>query len=197
MLLIQSSLQLLKNSDLLSQVLVYILGITSFLTIIFFSYAIITIIYKINRIKKSLQEMQKDTPSKGAVPSNDKGITNIIQQMIQKQYDEEILFYILNDYIYYETKIKLFFNLCIAIAPLLGLFGTIWGIVNVFIVMQGAFDLNTIGPGIAEALITTLGGLIVAIPAVFFYHILNFYIRQYYDTSHLYYLYAKEHHEKK
>jgi biopolymer transport protein TolQ len=59
-----------------------------------------------------------------------------------------------------------------AISPLLGLFGTVWGLVHSFVrigELQTA-DIATVAPGIAEALITTLAGLIVAIPALAMYH---------------------------
>lgn len=59
-----------------------------------------------------------------------------------------------------------------AVSPLLGLFGTIWGLVHAFVrigELQTA-DIATVAPGIAEALITTLAGLMVAIPALVMYH---------------------------
>ena len=54
-----------------------------------------------------------------------------------------------------------------AIAPFIGLFGTVWGIMNAFIGLSGAqsVSLNTVAPGIAEALIATAIGLFAAIPA--------------------------------
>lgn len=61
-----------------------------------------------------------------------------------------------------------------AASPLIGLFGTIWGLIHAFInigVAKSA-DLAVIAPGVAEALLTTLAGLIVAIPALVFYHCL-------------------------
>lgn len=60
------------------------------------------------------------------------------------------------------------------IAPLLGLFGTVWGLVHAFmnIAQQHAADIATVAPGIAEALITTLVGLMVAIPAQVMYNVL-------------------------
>lgn len=61
-----------------------------------------------------------------------------------------------------------------AISPLLGLFGTVWGLVHAFIDIskKQSADITTVAPGIAEALITTLAGLIVAIPAlVMFYNL--------------------------
>lgn len=60
-----------------------------------------------------------------------------------------------------------------SIAPFLGLLGTVWGIMNSFyqIGNQGSASLPVVAPGIAEALITTIVGLAVAIPAVFFYNL--------------------------
>ncbi len=53
-------------------------------------------------------------------------------------------------------------------APFVGLFGTVWGIMNSFrsIGAKGAANLSTVAPGIAEALIATAIGLVAAIPAV-------------------------------
>lgn len=53
-------------------------------------------------------------------------------------------------------------------APLIGLFGTVWGLIHAFIGISQArsADIASVAPGIAEALITTLAGLIVAIPAL-------------------------------
>lgn len=55
-----------------------------------------------------------------------------------------------------------------AVAPLLGLFGTIWGLIQSFLAIseQQNADIVTVAPGIAQALITTLAGLLVAIPAL-------------------------------
>jgi biopolymer transport protein ExbB/biopolymer transport protein TolQ len=60
-------------------------------------------------------------------------------------------------------------------APFVGLLGTTMGIVNAFTLMAaaGSGGLNTISSGIAEALITTAFGLLVAIPAVMAYNFLQ------------------------
>lgn len=52
--------------------------------------------------------------------------------------------------------------------PFIGLFGTVWGIMNSFhgIGLRGSASLAVVAPGISEALIATAAGLIVAIPAV-------------------------------
>lgn len=63
----------------------------------------------------------------------------------------------------------------VAVAPLLGLLGTVTGIMSTFLGIQAAGSANiaAIAPGIAEALLTTIGGLIVAIPAAIAYHMLQ------------------------
>lgn len=59
--------------------------------------------------------------------------------------------------------------------PFIGLFGTVWGIMNAFrgIGAAGSASLAVVAPGIAEALITTAVGLVAAIPAVIAY---NYYL---------------------
>ncbi len=58
-------------------------------------------------------------------------------------------------------------------APFLGLLGTVWGIMHSFLSMgvEGAASIEVIGPGIAEALITTIAGLAAAIPALVAYNV--------------------------
>ncbi|EAI5453632.1 hypothetical protein F0O96_06480 [Campylobacter jejuni] len=62
-----------------------------------------------------------------------------------------------------------------ASAPFIGLFGTVWGIMNAFIGIAnlGNASLAVVAPGIAEALFATAFGLIAAIPAVLFYNYLT------------------------
>lgn len=59
-----------------------------------------------------------------------------------------------------------------SVAPLVGLFGTVWGIINSFnaIASTQSNSLTAMAPGIAEALFTTAFGLIAAIPAVVAYN---------------------------
>jgi biopolymer transport protein TolQ len=60
-------------------------------------------------------------------------------------------------------------------APFIGLFGTVWGIMNSFTAIAGANDtsLAVVAPGIAEALFATALGLVAAIPAVVAYNKLS------------------------
>lgn len=63
----------------------------------------------------------------------------------------------------------------VAISPLLGLLGTVFGMIKIFdvIAMQGAGQAQELSAGIAEALITTVAGLVVAIPTQLFYHVVH------------------------
>ena len=59
-----------------------------------------------------------------------------------------------------------------SVSPFIGLFGTVWGIMNAFgdIGRQGSANLAIVAPGISEALITTAAGLFAAIPAALFFN---------------------------
>lgn len=63
------------------------------------------------------------------------------------------------------------------IAPFIGLFGTVVGIIRAFhsLAVSGSAGPSVISAGIAEALITTAAGLVVAVPAVIFY---NYFLRR-------------------
>jgi biopolymer transport protein ExbB len=60
-----------------------------------------------------------------------------------------------------------------AVAPFIGLFGTVWGIMNSFVGISRAHTTNlaVVAPGIAEALLATAFGLVAAIPAVVIYNV--------------------------
>lgn len=57
-------------------------------------------------------------------------------------------------------------------APFLGLLGTVWGVMSTFgqVAMKNAATLQAMAPGVAAALITTVAGLLVAIPSMFGYN---------------------------
>lgn len=60
-----------------------------------------------------------------------------------------------------------------SVSPFIGLFGTVWGIIDAFqgLANAGSTTLRAVGPGISEALFTTAIGLAAAIPAAIFYNI--------------------------
>src|SRR5258708_6247139 len=59
-----------------------------------------------------------------------------------------------------------------SVTPFIGLFGTVWGIIDAFsgLGAAGSASLRAVAPGISEALVTTAAGLFTAIPAVIFYN---------------------------
>ncbi|MDP9195642.1 MAG: protein TolQ [Pseudomonadota bacterium] len=70
-----------------------------------------------------------------------------------------------------------------SVAPFIGLFGTVWGIMNSFTAIAGANNtsLAVVAPGIAEALFATALGLVAAIPAVLAYNKFSSDISKYAD----------------
>jgi biopolymer transport protein TolQ len=84
--------------------------------------------------------------------------------------------------------------------PFIGLFGTVWGIINAFESIAGArsTDLSIVAPGIAEALIATAMGLAAAIPAVigynYFVHAIRAFGSEMEEFSMELLTYAERHH---
>jgi biopolymer transport protein TolQ len=61
----------------------------------------------------------------------------------------------------------------VSVSPFLGLLGTVWGVMEAFLDIRarGSAHITIVAPGISDALITTVYGLLVAIPALIFYNI--------------------------
>jgi len=76
------------------------------------------------------------------------------------------------DEVVYMERYLAFLGTTGTVGPLLGLFGTVWGIMDAFygIGLKGAGDIGALAPGLAAALINTISGLFVAIPAVIAYN---------------------------
>lgn len=68
----------------------------------------------------------------------------------------------------------------VSLSPFCGLFGTVWGVMMAFcgIAAAGKSDFTALAPGVAGALLTTVAGLVVAIPALVGYNLLTGMIRQ-------------------
>jgi biopolymer transport protein TolQ len=67
-----------------------------------------------------------------------------------------------------------------SVSPFIGLFGTVWGIIDAFegLGNAGSASLRAVAPGISEALVTTAIGLAAAIPAAIFYNVFGSRIRE-------------------
>lgn len=81
------------------------------------------------------------------------------------------------------TAMERFLNLLGTIsqvAPLLGLLGTVLGMIDVFsVIMETGADKSGLAGGISKALVTTAAGLFIAIPSLFFYRYFNRRIEEY------------------
>lgn len=92
---------------------------------------------------------------------------------IMKEAMEEVAAQISHDLERYLTSL----GIIASISPLLGLLGTVVGMIKVFtaLMLEGAGNANVLAGGISEALITTAAGLSVAIPAIMFH---RFFLRR-------------------
>lgn len=68
----------------------------------------------------------------------------------------------------------------VSVSPFLGLFGTVWGIMLAFcsLAVQGRADIGALAPGVSGALLTTVVGLVVAIPSLVGYNLVTVTIRK-------------------
>lgn len=92
---------------------------------------------------------------------------------ISKSSLREKLELVISDEISSLEKRLNFLATTVSVSPFLGLLGTVWGIMTAFLSLgTGSSDIGAVGPGIFEALITTVAGLGVAIPALVAYNYL-------------------------
>lgn len=91
------------------------------------------------------------------------------------QLRDDMLISVLNGTKYRNEKFLGIITTCAAISPLLGLLGTVSGMIHTFMMMNifGSGDASVVSGGISQALITTELGLIVAIPALIMSALLN------------------------
>ncbi|HEV2916905.1 MAG TPA: MotA/TolQ/ExbB proton channel family protein [Candidatus Babeliales bacterium] len=133
--------------------------------------------YYLSRIMvflKILLESRTDHMQKGILQESE---WDVLQRQIAQALDIVMS---------YEESYVSWLSTSAAVAPLLGLFGTIWGLVHAFMSISElqTADIATVAPGIAEALITTLAGLMLAIPALVMFNIVQRYLRTMEDHLH-------------
>jgi len=193
---------LVSQSDAMTWVVLLVLLALSILcwTVFLYKFLVLRIKRKqLNRITQKLREinnvesvlalsstMNSDLPSyflahnvlyiKSLLASQGSGQTLSMTQwdLVSNNMDR-----VLDDMIGNEESYLPVLSTSAAISPLLGLFGTVWGLIHAFITISstGSADIATIAPGIAEALITTLFGLLVAIPAMMMFNYLAAQVR--------------------
>lgn len=187
---------LVKQSDMVTKIVLIILLFMSIICWTLFLYKIITTRIKRRQLQQALHDL--------AAVNNLEGLVNVAQRFAhtlpgylisksmasfkqsligQRALDsvecsesharlQERIESCVNELLDAQEAYVPFLSVSAAVAPLLGLFGTVWGLVHSFVrigELQTA-DIATVAPGIAEALITTLAGLMVAIPALVMYH---------------------------
>lgn len=110
---------------------------------------------------QKVEELLKTT---GSIRTLDERGWELLQQNVQQRAEQLLT---------YNEATSMLLSTSASIAPLLGLLGTVWGLVHAFmnIALTQSADITAVAPGIAEALITTIAGLLVAIPALVMYNI--------------------------
>ncbi len=118
--------------------------------------------------------------TKGGVPGSPVKITDAQLNAIEAVLESEVSTQIFR----LETRIG-FLATMVSLSPFLGLFGTVWGVMMAFcgIAAAGKSDFAALAPGVAGALLTTVAGLVVAIPSLIGYNFLTNSIRKF--TSEL------------
>lgn len=193
---------LVYQSDVMTWIVLLVLLALSIISWTVFLYKFLVLRIKrrqLNRIAQKMRELQSvesilalsaslqaDLPSyflahnvtyiKSLLAAQGGGTTLTVSQwdLVANNMDR-----ILDDMIGHEESYLSVLSTSAAISPLLGLFGTVWGLIHSFISIsqRGSADIVTVAPGIAEALITTLFGLLVAIPAMMMFNYLASQVR--------------------
>ena len=110
--------------------------------------------------------------SLGAISPNSghRALTALELEIVKGTLEEAVA-----DQILVLEKNIIFLATAVTISPFLGLFGTVWGIMLSFtdLAIMGKADIQTLAPGVSGALLTTVLGLVVAIPSVAGYNIIT------------------------
>ena len=138
--------------------------------------------FKYEKLKKNFDYLIIADKNNNIIPKN--SLESLIRILIEEtkkntkvnyfHLEEKAREYTLNKMLKFEDKLWLL-ALISNISPLLGLFGTVTGMIGAFnvIAVAGTGDPKLLADGISKALITTAAGLIVAVPSVFSYNYLN------------------------
>ncbi|MBN1829540.1 MAG: protein TolQ [Deltaproteobacteria bacterium] len=129
---------------------------------------------ELGKVTRAMKESSQSAESteEGILSMDLRGIDNV-ERALNRACDAEI------------SKIEqalVFLATTGSASPFIGLFGTVWGIMNAFrgIGVRGSATLAVVAPGISEALVATAAGLAAAIPAVIFY---NYFLNRIKDIS--------------
>lgn len=118
--------------------------------------------YFLTRVLANMKELLMLEENLGSKYAQDKGI-----EFLQMQNDN-----LVDEMLYQEESYLSILSASSEVSPLLGLFGTVWGLVHAFMAIseKQSADIAAVAPGIAEALITTVAGLLVAVPVLLLFN---------------------------
>ena len=107
----------------------------------------------------------------GNTTSDDKLRVTLLEGILERAVAEQVVLL--------ESQVSIL-GTAVSAAPFLGLLGTVWGVMDAFtdVALAGSATIGTLAPGISAALITTVVGLVVAIPSMIGYNILVAHIRR-------------------
>lgn len=117
----------------------------------------------------------EDTTQPGSSNLADRKLTTAEIETLRSAMEREVADQILQ----LEDKIGLL-GTAVSVSPFFGLFGTVWGVMMAFcsVASQGRADISALAPGVSGALLTTVVGLLVAIPSLIGYNLLTITIRK-------------------
>jgi len=189
--------QLVSQADIVSKFVLLILLIFSIICWAIFFYKIILFSIKKRQVKNVMKDLRKTTnfdevlsvvaKHKNTLPGYflSKNLSFLKSMLIFDSETEKaeigdrewdlFIGYIdqrLDEVVHREQSYLSVLGTIAAASPLLGLFGTVWGLIHSFVRIseRQSADIATVAPGIAEALITTLAGLAVAVPALIMFN---------------------------
>ncbi|MCI6988436.1 MAG: MotA/TolQ/ExbB proton channel family protein [Campylobacter sp.] len=177
---------LYTNADIVVKSVIYILVIFSFVSWGIVFAKSLQYFYGNKNIKKSLEMLKNVETIKDLPKFKDCDFANTLSKEIMDEISKSKNLSKIDSCIKLRLEIRVkaislnikkFTSILATIsssAPFIGLFGTVWGIMNSFIGIASSNNttLEVVAPGIAEALFATAFGLWAAIPAVLFYNLL-------------------------
>lgn len=129
-------------------------------------WALTVIVWKVSRLSALLRELRRDAPAGSLAPLWETKISGA---------PDKALRYAVSRLILSEERHIESLSLIATLSPLLGLTGTVMGIIETFQVLSsaGLVEANALAGGIWQALLTTVAGLLVAMPAYAAFHALE------------------------
>ncbi|MEO0087479.1 MAG: MotA/TolQ/ExbB proton channel family protein [candidate division WOR-3 bacterium] len=163
------------NLGLFAKIIVIILVLFSIISwgIIFSKWRLFKKLNKENEgIRRRLYYFKNLEDLKGYYNFKQKNYFSLLISVLESEKNDYRIKEVIDDLVDKAGRSLPFLATASSVSPFLGLLGTVWGITKVFFDVKDLpmITLQAIAPGMADALITTIAGLLVAIPAVVAYN---------------------------